>query len=188
MILTNILLTILVVMTIVKYLMCTFSQSDKEIEKPKIPTGTGQMPEEVLIGMINNANDSLDAHKVFTAKSLSELRNDLDSALYPALNSLIKMRTTKEYKKITKIIKPKSKHKKTKSKKYTDFQLHREIAKYIKRKDMGGMCKTPNLIEKAKDVPQISEHNPTLYKKLRTDAYQRIWQREKYNNKMNKGL
>tara|TARA_R110000822_G_scaffold47109_2_gene125114 strand:+ start:186 stop:674 length:489 start_codon:yes stop_codon:yes gene_type:complete len=162
MIFAYILIAIIIIIILVKYFSKDYKVYDYVEEKPIIPTGTNQMPMEVLVTMINETNDILDAHKVFTTKSLSELRIDVDR-----LELKHKEKTKKDF--LTKLF-GKAVIKAKKKCRYTDAELHYEM----------------NKKSEGVNLNELKDLNYTLYKSLRNNAYQRLWQRQYYQSKKKK--
>ena len=88
MILTNILLAILVGFKIKKYIQLQITETKKD-DYPDKDWVLGEI-KKLENGIVFEAQN-LDAHKVFTTKSLSEIRNDLDKALKPAVEHNIEV-------------------------------------------------------------------------------------------------
>lgn len=184
MILTNILLAILVAFKVKKYIQNNYDFCKKPPETPPPPINKEGL-------------DELDAHKVFTTKSLGELhtdisnlRKDLDGALKPAIKTLIKNKTQKEtypqfidkhykkdkvwkdkeWEKLSAMIKPRKKNKGQ----FTDFQIRKEIFRSLSKKFKG--------LKTIKNIEQYTLDMQTESKK----AYHRLMQRKSYANKKNK--
>ena len=219
MIITNILLTILVLIHLKN-----FTQKNKidifttknsyellpvleDIELLKqslkvLKKDNGEVYKERLIKLhsmykeqIKCTKDDLDAHKVFTAKSLSELKEEIDELNKADWKDKIIFSDNPKWKggefnlkeffnqygckeevelKPNKKTKKKLKAKKNKLK-YTDFKIDKEILRYFK-----GLGSKWAEQSKIKDVKNKLGGE---YPKQKSLAYHRLWQRQNYKSK-----
>jgi hypothetical protein len=259
MILTNILLAILVGLNFKKF----FSKYKTDTTYSKgfaIPKRSEILP---ILQDIEILRNSLDAHKVFVAKTFSELTSSRQTTKPTLSERSVKMDSWKDrviddknkkwgggelnadFEKLTKslqkkkkgqsktnaeriiewygnnkpnkgkipkktidalldmvfegeveekIIEIKKKKKKNKQGRYTDFQIHKEMIKHIKKQNKRGVSieKVVNNIHThltykdfsvIKDVDNIRNEDIQLYKFLRDKAYHRIWQKQNYKTK-----
>tara|TARA_R110000850_G_scaffold231549_9_gene356530 strand:- start:13384 stop:14016 length:633 start_codon:yes stop_codon:yes gene_type:complete len=144
---------------------------------------------------INCTKDDLDAHKVFTAKSLSELKEEIDELNKADWKDKIIFSDNPKWKggefnlkeffnqygckeevelKPNKKTKKKLKAKKNKLK-YTDFKIDKEILRYFK-----GLGSKWAEQSKIKDVKNKLGGE---YPKQKSLAYHRLWQRQNYKSK-----
>ena len=190
MITTNILLTLLIGLHLIeffkKYKKTIFSKYLSYLDKKE----DGDEYREKLVKLhsmykkeLKIIKNDLDKHIVFTAKSLSELKEEIDKPVKDNWKDESVSSDKKEWKggNLDHLFNFKSK--KTKSK-FTNFQIDKEIFRYFKKRDLlkvyyvktiKDLCSKLNTLYDLKYL--------TKYNKERQNAYQRLWQRENYKSK-----
>lgn len=195
MITTNILLTLLIGLHLIKFFKknkkTIFSKYWSYLDKKN----EGDQYRDKLVKLhsvykkeLKVVKDDLDRHIVFTAKSLSELKEEIDKkkkCSYPVKDNWkdeIVSSDKKEWKggSLDHLFNFKSK--KIKSK-FTNFQLDKEIFRHLQKR---GLLKVLS-IKSIKDIKfqcgELPTYGVSEYKKERQNAYQRLWQRENYKSK-----
>ena len=170
---TNLLLAILIGFKIMEYISVRIdkergmilSKKDKQITQKD----NGDNYREKLTKLhslykkqLKDIKDDLDAHKVFTTKSFSELTNT------PAVPS--DKKKNKTYQKLVKSIR------KPKGLKFTNFQLDKEIFRHLQKRDL---LKVLNI----KYIKDIKSQCGEEYANEKQKAYQRLWARQNYQLK-----
>lgn len=189
MITTNILLTLLIGLHLIKF----FKKNKKTIFTKywsyldKKEEGDGYREKLVKLHSVYKKElkvlkDDLDRHIVFTAKSLSELKEEIDKPVKTDWKDEVVLTDKKEWKggNLDHLFNFKSKKSKSK---FTNFQIDKEIFRHLKKR---GLLKVLS-IKSIKDIKyqcgELPSYGVSEYKTERQKAYQRLWQRENYKSK-----